>query len=509
MKKLFKFRIFTVLCLVSIISCNKPYEATPIPDSEIMRGLRTATDVDKLYDSKSNLKREFGKALIKSMKESKLLRDLIRTKALEMFDKDYDVLYGMIAEEKLENNVTVNDLILKHISDKKILKHLENDNPTLTILVPELPENSFNAEKWNTATDIPRVAIRLMTSNDVPIIDLDGSERVLEWRFTPAFPVLVIKDNERVISEKDRDFNNNSKRSFHSENGKKYKFTFDDFDAKRDKNKRFVNSDLLDSKLISAYNTYLNTDGWQRDEIYYDITPNQTRGAFNYDFKEKIRSFTLVGDPITAYNKIADQTDDPHINVVTSGSHWTGGNFDFKVISIINAKNGVGAEYTTGFGVSPNALFNLTYERIINDPWCSCWDVYALTNVELKGMLLDNVELINWNLNEYATTIKISIEEVDLTTTTQLQESITVKFATNFGIDNGALKKIGLKFGGSLESSQVQSYQRTFTQANDELGSVIVNFADDVIVGQNFIKYMTREYSTGYYSISVEPTRVQ
>ncbi|MBU1820371.1 MAG: hypothetical protein KKG00_02510, partial [Bacteroidetes bacterium] len=79
----------------------------------------------------------------------------------------------------------------------------------------------------------------------------------------------------------------------------------------------------------------------------------------------------------------------------------------------------------------------------------------------------------------------------------------------NFSIDGGVLKKIGLKLGGSLETSQTQTYQRTFTQGNDDLGSVIVNFADNIIISQNFIKYLTREYSTGWYSISVEPIRVQ
>ena len=512
MKKSLNFRIFFVLCILfSVVSCNKPHDFLPEPTSDRNNSLRVATEVDKLYDSKSNLKREFGKALVKSMKESKALRDLIRTKALEMFNKDYDVLYGMIADEKLENNVTVNDMMMRNMTDRNVIKNLESISPTLTILVPELPENSFNAEKWDTSTEIPRVAIRLTTSNDVPVIDLDGSERVIEWKYTPAFPVLVIKDNERVVAERDKEFNKKDTRSFQNKKGEKYRFTFDDFDKQRDRNKRFVGSSQLDSKLVTAYNNYQNADGWQRDLIYYDISPNQDRGAFNYDFQEKIRSFSLVGDPIAAYNKIADQTDDPHINgtVQGSGSHWTGGSFEFKVTALINARNGVGTEIPTGFGASPDQLFYLTYEKIVNDPWCSCWDLYVLTNIALKPMTINTVGLINWDLNNYATSIKISIEEVDQVATTQVGESTSVKFASNFGIDGGVLKKIGLKFGGSLETTQIQTYQRTVTDGNDILGSVIVNFADKVITGNINNLYITREYTTGYYSISVEPTRVQ
>ncbi|GHB71526.1 hypothetical protein GCM10007390_26700 [Persicitalea jodogahamensis] len=499
--------------LICAASCNKPHDSIPKLSADLDKSPRVGSDeIDELYEKEpmSNLKREFGKALVKSMNESKALRDLIRAKALEMFNKDYDVLYGMIADEKLENGITVNDLMIRNMSDKETMSDLDNISPTLTILVPELPENSFNAEKWDTSKEIPRVAIRLTKSNDVPIID--GTERILEWEYTPAFPVLVIKDNERVVSDKDREFSKKSTRQFLSKSGRKYRFTFDNYDKHKEKSKRiaFFGSDM-DPKLLTAYNTYLNTDGWQRDYIYYDISPSQDRGVFNYDFKEKIKTFSLVGDPMTAYNKISDQTDDPRIlqNTLHPTSSWTNGNFDFKVSTLINAKNGVGTGHVTAFGATPDDLFNLTYELVESYPF----NYYRLTNVELDYYYIDNggLELINWDLNEYASSINIRIEEVDNTTTTHLQETSTVKFAANFAIEATVLKKIGIKFGASLENTQTQTYQRSFTQDNDLLGSVIVNFGDDVVLNTygNGSTAHTREYATGYYSISVEPTRVQ
>lgn len=220
----------------------------------------------------------------------------------------------------------------------------------------------------------------------------------------------------------------------------------------------------------------------------------------------------MVGDPIAACNKIADQTDDPHINFITNGSHWTGGSFDFKVMTLVNGRNGVGAEIPNAFGASPNDLFELTYIRIVNN-WFGA-DTYALDNIALKRMLMDHVEIINWDINTCATSIKISIEEVDQVATTQVGESISVKFASNFGIEGGILKKIGGKFGGSLELTQNQTYQRTVTDGNDILGSVTINFADKVITEElpvipGIPIYRTREYPSGYYSISLEPTRVQ
>ena len=52
----------------------------------------------------------------------------------------------------------------------------------------------------------------------------------------------------------------------------------------------------------------------------------------------------MAGDPMTAYNKIADQTGDPRLHLSTNTSQisgWTGGNFEFKVtVFVLMQKNG-------------------------------------------------------------------------------------------------------------------------------------------------------------------------
>jgi len=101
----------------------------------------------------------------------------------------------------------------------------------------------------------------------------------------------------------------------------------------------------------------------------------------------------MVGDPIAACNKIADQTDDPHINFITNGSHWTGGSFDFKVMTLINGRNGVGAEIPNAFGASPN--------RFGHQRWSQGSDDYTSIFIDLVdnqnqnglngGTIVDNV----------------------------------------------------------------------------------------------------------------------
>lgn len=503
--------IFGIIISIQIFSCTKN-DLIPSEKNKTIENLNKSSKIN----SNVNLKKEFSKALAIALSESKQLRNIIKISALEMFNDDYEVLFEMIKNEKLEDGITIENFILKFISDKKVLKQLEKEFPTLTILVPQLPENSFNARVWDINSQIPKVGVAIQSSNQMAIFNNKGEEKILELQYTPGFPIIVIKENERVISESNDNFKKINSNIIQSKMGKKFRFTFNNFDKKISKKARFVSPSQIDSKLISAYNTYLNDDGWQRDEIYYDITPGQTRGQFNYDFQESIKSFTLVGDPWSEYNFIADQDGDATINGIRGGgsSHWAGGAFEFKVSYLVNAKNGTGAEFYDGFSARGEDLFNLSYIKIFNR-WFG-EDVYILdvNNISFKQMPL-NLSLMSWDLNNYASSLKIKIEEVDLTEKKVETENTTAKFATNFAIDGPTLilKKIGLKFGASQELAQSQTFTKEYTQGNDQLGEVIVNFADNIIISKlsfvGFERYQTREYVNGKYSISVEPKRVQ
>ena len=56
------------------------------------------------------------------------------------------------------------------------------------MFVPTLPENSFSAELWNTETQMPFVAIRLNTTNDVPVISPEGEIGTIPSHLIPSFP---------------------------------------------------------------------------------------------------------------------------------------------------------------------------------------------------------------------------------------------------------------------------------------------------------------------------------
>ncbi len=469
------------------------------------------------YDYKSELKRDFAKALVQALKDNIEIRKLIKGEALKMFDKDYDVLYQLVKNKKMSNNRSFRDILEGYFKDKNRLAEIENNLPLLTIFVPELPEGSFSANTWDIQNEIPEVAIRMTTTNHVPMFTSDNKEYILKGRYIPSFPVVVIKDNERIIvNNLDLKLNKSVKGSILKTSDNSYEFKFLDdvfnnsleFNSTNKKSSKLLSrvANNIDPKLIDAYNIYKNADGWQRDYIYYNLTPSNTKDQFQYDFQEHITQFSLRGDATAAYNKISDQTGDPEYRYIKKAweSNWTGGAFEFKVRVLINGRNGIGEELITYFPANPDQLFDLTYKNIALNVY------FEMVSISLKSMPLD-LSLFNWDLNQYASSIKIEIEEVDLTTTTVLTDTRSVKFANNFSIDptDGIFKKIGLKFGSSLETNTTQTIQKTFTQGNDQLGEVIINFADDVILTHVSPISTTREYQTGWYSISVEPARVQ
>lgn len=462
------------------------------------------------------LKMTFARALAISLFQSQQLRETIKNKALEMFNKDTEVLYFMIRDLALTNGQTVENLVISNyeLGTESDYTKLMQMMPTLTVLVPELPEESFSAKTWSLQ-DTLAVGVRQDNRNEVPLYHFDGSSEELEAGIVPNFPVLVVKQNERVITNQDLAFAGVSTRMFFEARGVQFKFTHDGFDGSISERIAYT----LDQKVIDAFNIYNQNpqlNGWHRDYIYYDITPTAPNGPFKYDFMEHIKSFELQGAGTAAYAKIADQTGDPTTTGFMS-SHWTGGTFEFLFKVLINATDGTGKEIQVGRSFSANQLFDLHYSLVhIRTTWWGRkiygWRLSTITTKKVNT----HIPLINWNLDVHSVSIKISAEEIDIPTATTVTTNSSAKFATNFGFDISFGEKVkkGLKFGISSEVTNTSQIVYSYTQGNDFLGDVIVNFADKVIIrhvvpSRGLPFYETREYNSGWYAISVEPIKVQ
>lgn len=398
----------------------------------------------------------------------------------------------------------------------------------LTIFVPELPEGSFSAELWDIEEDIPLVALSSNETSGIVYFDSKGGENVIDAQYIPAFPVVAIKTNERVVVASG-DSLKSSTRLKSANSDIEFMFIDEAFDNTIGKGqlKTSVSDNIKNTRVVAdekvgkayevyeAYKAATNEEGWYRDYIYYNITPGNQRGQFCYDYQECITTFKLIGD-MDAYNKISNTSEDPQI--ITSAFHrapgWTEGFFEFKVRALINSSNGLGSEIISIFPLKPTELFDIKYAEMI----MLGSKFYMLASVTSKEVFIA-YPLIHWDLNQYASTIKIEIEEIDKNVTEEATDTRAVKFATNFEISPNypkLLEKVGLKFGPSTEVTETQTIKKTYTKENDELGSVIVNFADKILLSYWFksdddlyVFPVYRKYSSGgWFEIEVRPVKV-
>ncbi|MDR2653346.1 MAG: hypothetical protein LBC68_13755 [Prevotellaceae bacterium] len=525
MKKIFFYAVIFTVCFVS---CNKD---ELIKESNEMLPEEKISEVDEIYmsDPAANTLRSFGKALYGAMSESPMLREIIKNEALKQFNKDYDVLYQFIKNEKIENGLTVRELLLKHFDDKEILMRIEARCPTLTIFVPKLPEDSFSAETWNIETQIPAVAIRAKHHNTPAIseygfFDENSDEFVIEAGYIPAFPVVVLKQNERVRVARDR-MQTQSAVLNKADNDFAFEFIDECFDGSKEENvvQRTVYS--IDQKIKDAYNIYQNTDGWQRDYIYYGLTPTNTTGPFCYDYQEHITSFKFSPqvDPEVMMTAICDQTGDPTLIPVTFNTTtypWTDGILEFRILAQTGSKAENTSELKRYLRVYPNELFEVTYTPMGKNPITGKPLFYMPTITGFKTKE-DNIPLMNWDLENFSTVMKICIEEEDDTETTETTFSASSEFATNieFNATYGETVKAGLKFGVSAKTTKTNTYKRSISRSSDDLGDVLINFADKIILSESPPRrilgipipagWNIREYDSNQFVITVVPVRVQ
>lgn len=481
--------------------------------------------------TKDHFKAKFGYALAKVLVEDQGIRQIIKEEALKKIDYDYDVLYSMIKNSKSKTGRTLEELLLKYIPSDS-LSMITELLPTLTIFVPQLPENIFSAETWDSSNTIPKVGIRL--SSSVPIVDEFGNERILHSDEIPAFPVIVVKENERVIVN-----NSPNSRSISNNELNNIGLTFIDptFDnsvcqtrRKGDRNKNRGNNggiskrdSLMDPRfqtLKEAYKEFpTGTGGWQRDYIYYNITSANPNGPFNNQYREYIWGFQMEGDVLGVVNKICDQQDPyfkgnikawvpnyrtgglmPRIEAGVTG--WTDGEFEFQVKTYVASTTAVGNEIISYFRVKASDLFSIVGERkgdVIK--------IYTATN---KLVLFNNpIPLFSWNLEEYSSTIKMEIEEVDLPQVTKTSVTGSSEFATNFKFEPkwNKVVKTGIGFGGSAKTSKSVTYEITTTLGNDALGEVIISFGDPVLKDTTFLGANSHYTSTTnpYYYLNLSP----
>ena len=341
----------------------------------------------------------------------------------------------------------------------------------------------------------------------------NGVERVIPNELVPAFPVVVVKTNERVTLSSDLSNINARTNSlgFYASKDLSFSFVDESFNGTKEEKKsddqaRSIFTFATDDRLETAYNLDIN---WQRDYIYYGLTPTNDRGRLKNNYSETITSFGFMDnvDPKVAYNRIADQSGDPRYwppslggGASTKTARWTEGNFEFKVTVLVNSNNGIGTQVVKVFPVRGNDLFTITYER-------HSIAFYRFKSIKTRKYF-PYIEILPWDLQNYSMGWKFIIEEVDPGQTIKSTKTIASKFAANLKLTAGYWEKLGLELGVSAERTKTQSHEITTNLGSDELGEATLTFDQPVITSKSSLFYRTREITTGWMTMSVEPKRI-
>ena len=158
---------------------------------------------------KNKMLNDYALVLAKAVQQ-KELRTLIRNRAVQKFDGDFDVLIGGLETEVLnEPKCTVKELMSNVQKTNPFLRSIgegspESDLNKITAVMPNVQVSvPIHCEEWNPSTFVPLVAVlpydyKEKPGNIITAYDSEGKVYQLDADKEPGFPVLVVGRSERV-----------------------------------------------------------------------------------------------------------------------------------------------------------------------------------------------------------------------------------------------------------------------------------------------------------------------
>jgi len=139
----------------------------------------------------------FAMAVAKSLKHPEICK-IIKPKAGEKFDGDYDVLWGQIKNTRISGQ-EMREMVNSRFSDKTrqiLTMEMIEEVPLLQVSLP------VNFDNWDGESSI-LVAYTPLTTDDMEWTEIyaynaDLKEYILDAQTEPDFPVIVVGINERV-----------------------------------------------------------------------------------------------------------------------------------------------------------------------------------------------------------------------------------------------------------------------------------------------------------------------
>jgi hypothetical protein len=331
------------------------------------------------------------------------LRSLIKNESLKKFDQDYDILVQMIVEREVSQGRTVGQ-VLQQYSDGVDIRRLLRKYPLLSIYVPKL--SNFDADSWDVNNNqAPKVAVAQFTNKNGEI-RLVNSAQEHTWQSQtekPEFPVVVLKQNERIGIQTGKVSNGGRTTSIFSNGDFSYYF-LDEDGGENAGNGRAALAGWIDSKVTRAYEKSQNCSNcYHRDYIYYDISPSEgiNQGPFDNHYSEAITSIGF--ENLAAFNAVTN--------------NWTEGQLEFHITALF-----IGAS---------SSLTQL--EKVYHTDSDNFYNGTQLTQQTIFSPLV----LVPWEMNVYGDKWKFNVYEYDPGTTTAVTTSHSTTKSENFTYDYG------------------------------------------------------------------------
>jgi hypothetical protein len=418
----------------------------------------------------------FAKSLAKVI-DNKEIKAALKTKALEKFDGDYDVLVKDFVLIKLKDGKSILDLLAKQNEE---VRSIIANNPLLTIYVPEL--KIFSANNWDTEKTTPIVAVRNNNgSNKIYAYNTRLNIVELDKKIEPTNPTILVKTNERLPLINDESTQVIIAKSFDSTSSVNKAASVNNR-ASSNRNWRVL--DPLAPKVLEAINKNIPLSNI-RDYVYYGLNPNENINESKltgYDYAEHIISIQLTDELVL--NKIAD---------------WGEGDLEIKITVNIPQQNGT----------------PLQINKVI---FCTKDELYQPPSGRTAGYLkpfvgFDPIQIATWDNYNLGNMWTFHAEEFDegeeRTTTETIENTFTKEGGGSFEVTLNEIFKIGLSGKASKVERKTSTFTMKSTNNSDNMYDAILNYLEPVAqlekVGRDSYQYRPYYLNTGAIKIRVEP----
>lgn len=485
----------------------------------------------------------FSKILSKAVSNDSNLRSFLKDEAMNQFDKDYDVFYPLVKNKKLADGTSFRDCLLEY-TDEAVLSQIEKDLPLVNILIPDYSWiNAFSVTKWDPKDSDVSVAYK--HSGEIIVFNNGVKEGILGQNDYPDFPILIVKNNERMRYS-----------SMTRGSGLSYSFVDDAFDNSKSHNTRVTSTYYYDTiydidepdnflapseipiEVLNAYQEFGNNDyRYQRDNLYFGMTNQSDYGILNTYIREYLYKFrfktaldgalydaTPQSDPNYADgyfpSKHESKRDSLSLDSLRVKDFRIEGNLEMRFNIIYGNANGTTSTNTISTSVPVSSLF--TYDKIAVEFRHKTWVsprkyIYTIdANCLVPQWYTADIQLpiaagAVWNIGNTSTIIKISVEEFDSGEISVSSGSLTFSMSSNTTTENTSTNgQITTKdsYGTQMTTSQTSSYSYTKTNNSDNLGDALLNYLDPVVLNYENGKYQMYTYDTGTVIMMIIPKHI-